>query len=188
MKSFMIIAAVLSTLCYPVIGAEETTQKKNITIVTGQSSADGKSDVQERLLEECIISLPDVASLDAVVQSDSKYLKEVNGDPVKNDFVKTFSAVIDINYMLYQKTLFIVTTNSVSGTEPVMKVMEKNIRQSIRFESNAANGDIYAGRSRREYYFSSSEAAIADARKQAQVWLKQQAAIVCKQAPAKTGH
>jgi hypothetical protein len=180
MKTMTTIAIALSVFAAQGKAADTATQKKNITIITGQSTADGKSEVREQILEECIVSLPGEGGLEAIVQSQPLFLKEINGNSAQNDFVKTFSASIDINYMVYQKVLFIVTTSSVSGVEPTMKVMEKRIRHSIQFVSNPLNGDIYAGRSRREYYFSTAEAAIADARKQAQVWLKQQSPVVCK--------
>lgn len=157
------------------------TGNKNITIIQGQSSADGKSQVAERLLEECIESLPDAATLEPVVMAESRFLKEINGDPSKNDFVKTYTASLDINYMIRQKVLIVVTTNSVQGQEPVMKVMDKSLQQSKHFISNGADGDLYAGRSHRQYYFSSSEAAIKDVQKRAAAWIKQQSAVVCQQ-------
>jgi hypothetical protein len=161
------------------------TQNKNITVISAQSSADGKSEIREQLLEECIVSLPNAEGLEATVQSEPLFLKEINGNPDQNDFVKTYSAVIEINYLVYQKVLYIVTTSSVSGVEPTMKVMEKQLRQTKQFASNPLNGDLYAGRSRREYYFSTADAAVRDAHKQAQIWLKQQAAVVCKSSAAK---
>jgi hypothetical protein len=161
------------------------TQNKNITIITGQSSADGKSEIREQILEECVVSLPSPDGLDAVVQSEPLFLKEINGNPDQNDFVKIYTASIDINYMIYQKVLFIVTTSSVSGVEPAMKVMEKRIRQNKQFISNSSNGDLFAGRSRREYYFSTADAAVSDARKQALVWLKQQSSTVCTHSSGK---
>lgn len=185
MKKMTMIAIAVTFLALQVNAADTETQNKNITVVTGQSSADGKSEIREQLLEECIVSLPSPDGLEAIVRSQPQYLKEINGNPNQNDFVKTFSASIDINYMIYQKVLYIVTTSSVSGVEPTMKVMEKRIRQSKQFVSNSANGDLYAGRSRREYYFSSSETAVGDARRQATVWLKQQSPTVCKPPAAK---
>jgi hypothetical protein len=187
MKPFTTAAMVLSVLWVPMaaFSGETSTMNKNVTIISGQATADGKSEVRERVLDECIVSLPKAEDLEAVVTSEPKYLKEINGNAAQNDFVKTYSAVIELNYMLYQKVLFIVTTNSVPAVEPNMKVMEKSIPQTKRFESNFANGDSYAGRSRREYYFSTSEGAVADARKQAQIWLKQQAAVECKQSQSK---
>jgi hypothetical protein len=118
--------------------------------------------------------------LEPVVNSSSQYLKEINGDPSKNDFVKTYSAALEINYILYQKVLIVVTTNSVKGQEPVMKVMEKSLTQTKRFESNSSDGDLYAGRSHRAYYFSTPEGASADAKKRAAAWIKQQASVMCK--------
>ncbi len=151
----------------------------NTTIIHGVSSADGKSDVSERILEECLQSLPKSSDLSPDVRSNTAFLKEINGDPSRNEQVQTFSASLDINYMLYQKVLVIVATSTVQGQEPVMKVMEKNLRQSKHFESNSSNGDIYAGRSHRQYYFSSADAARNDVIRQAAAWLRQQASVAC---------
>ncbi|HLV31215.1 MAG TPA: hypothetical protein VKY57_06580 [Chitinispirillaceae bacterium] len=154
-------------------------EEKDITIIHGQSVADGKSEVSERILEECIVSLPKADQLEPEINSSSVFLKEINGDPSKNDFVKTYSATLEINYMLYQKVLIVVATSSVKGQEPVMKVMEKNLKQSKRFTSNSSSGDLYAGRSKRQHYFSTPEGAAMDVRQRASAWLKQQAAVVC---------
>lgn len=162
------------------VNADDNVTSKDVTIIHGTSTADGKSQIGERILEECIVSLPSVNELEPVVNSGSQYLKEINGDPQKNEFVKTYSATLEINYILYQKVLIVVTTNSVKGQEPVMKVMEKNLTQSKRFESSASDGDLYAGRSRREYYFSSPEAASNDVKKRASAWIKQQSSVMCK--------
>jgi len=158
---------------------EKVTEQKNVTIIQGQSTADGSSQVSERLLEECIVSLPDAEAIESVVTSESRFLKEINGDPSKNEFCKSYSASLEINYMLHQKTLIVVTTNSVQGQEPVMKVMEKNLQRTKQFVSNAADGDLYAGRSHRQYYFSTPEGAKKDVRTRAAAWIKQQAAVIC---------
>ena len=157
----------------------ERTENKNVTVVHAGSSADGKSDISEKLLEECIVSLPAAEDLDAEVTSQSAFVKEINGDPNRNDFVKMFQASIEINYMLHQQSIIIVTTASIQGQEPVMRVVEKNLRQTKRFESNPTQGEYFAGRSAREYYFPTAEDAIADVKHRAMVWLKQQSAVVC---------
>jgi hypothetical protein len=154
---------------------------KNVTIIKSQSTADGKSELNERILEECIVSLPKVDQLEPEITSDSKYLKEINGDPSKNEFVKMYTASLEINYMIYQKVLVVVTTNSIQAKEPVMKVMEKNLKQSKSFVSNSSEGDLYAGQSHRQYYFSSPEAASNDVKKRAAAWLKEQSAVICQQ-------
>ncbi len=159
--------------------AEKNADAKNVTIIQGHSTADGKSEVTERLLEECIVSLPDPATLEPIISSESQFLKEINGDPAKNDFVKTYSASLEINYLIRQKVLIVVTTSSIQGQEPIMKVMEKNLPQTKVFVSNSADGDLYAGRSRRQYYFSSPEAAKKDVQNRAAAWIKQQSALVC---------
>jgi hypothetical protein len=160
--------------------SEENTENKNITLVTTQSTADGKSKIRKDILEECIVSLPSAGALQATVTSKPVFLKEINGKSDKNAFQKMYTATIEINYMLYHKWLVIVTTSSVQGQEPVIKEVEGKIKKTKTFSSDPGSGDSYAGRSRRQYYFSSEEAAVKDARDRAQVWLKQQQAVVCK--------
>jgi hypothetical protein len=167
----------LSVVCWQAAVGETT--KKNVTVISAQTSADGSSEIQEKLLEECIVSLPSPADLQADVVSGAQYLKEINGNPDKNEFIKYFSATIEINYLVRQKSLIIITSRSIEAQQPVMKEVEKSIRHSIRFESNSVNGDLYAGHSNRQYYFSTAEGAIADAKKRAETWLKQQNAVVC---------
>jgi hypothetical protein len=156
------------------------TENKNVTLVSATSTVDGKSDVTEKLLEECIVSLPRVQDLEAEVTSQVAFFKEINGDPGKNDFVKSYHAVIEINYMLHQQSLIIVTTSSVQGQEPVMKVVEKTLRQSKTFESNPSDGEHFAGKSNRQFYFPTSEGAVNDVKQRAAIWIKQQSAVVCK--------
>ena len=176
----VILPLLLVGILAPAAFTEKNSDDKNITIIQGQSTADGKSQVTERLLEECIGALPDPASLEPVVSSSSDYLKEINGDPAKNEFVKTYTASLEINYTVRQKALIVVTTNSVQGQEPVMKVLEKTLTRSKKFTSNAADGDLYAGRSRRQYYFSTPEGATDDVRNRASAWIRQQSAVRCK--------
>ena len=176
----VILPLLLLAVLVPAAFSEEKNDSKNITIIRGQSTADGSSQVTERLLEECIGSLPDPASLEPIVNSQSQYLKEINGDPAKNDFVKTYTATLEINYIVKQKALIVVTTNSVQGQEPVMKVLEKTLTRSKKFTSNDGDGDLFAGRSRRQYYFSTPEGAINDVRGRASAWIRQQSAVLCK--------
>ncbi len=152
---------------------------KNITVISGTSTADGKSDVRKEVLEECIVSLPRVNDLEAQVTSESRYLKEINGEPNKNEYVKTYTAQIEINYVLFQKVLIIITTSSIQGQEPITKIVEKRLKQSKVFDSNPSEGDIFANRSNRQYFFSSQEKAIEDVKKRAKTWLNQQAAVTC---------
>ncbi|MCX7727112.1 MAG: hypothetical protein N2053_09725 [Chitinispirillaceae bacterium] len=60
-----------------------------------------------------------------------------------------------------------------------MKVMDKSLKQTKVFTSDPSNGDIYAGRSRRQYYFSTAEAAAKDVKERAAAWIKQQQAVIC---------
>lgn len=177
MKSLLYTLAVTTLLASGTIMADDN---KNVTIIQGTSVADGKSQVAERLLEECIAALPDARSLDPIVSSKSQFLKEINGEEGKNDFVKTFTAELEINYVIHQKVLIVVTTSSVQGQEPVMKVLDKTLKQSKKFVSNSSDGDLYAGRSRRQYYFSTADGAKKDVRERAAAWIHQQSAVMCK--------
>ena len=130
-----VIFAALSLMAFSAgsFGATDrspVTENKNVTVVEARSAVDGKSEISEKLLEECIVSLPGMNDLEAEVTSHAGYLKEINGDPNRNEFAKSYKAVIEINYMVHQQSLVIVTTSSVQGQEPVMKVLEKNIKQS----------------------------------------------------------
>ena len=79
----VILPLLLVTMGIPDGFADSKSDDKNITIIQGQSTADGKSQVTERLLEECIGALPNPSSLEPIVNSSSEYLKEINGDPAK---------------------------------------------------------------------------------------------------------
>ncbi len=174
------ILLLLCILLISAVAADIKEENKNITIISAHSTADGKTTIGKELLEECIESLPAASDLYASVEAQTKFVREINGEPNKNDFVKLYTASIEINYMLYQKIMMIMSTSSIQAQKPDTEIVEKRVMQSIRFESNSANGDSYANRSRREYYFSTQEAAVEDVKKQAVAWLKQQAAVVCK--------
>ncbi len=176
MKRITVLACCLFS-----IGAFAEDQKidKKVTVITAQSSADGKTTIHKELLEECIESLPAISSLEADVSSTSKFVHEINGDASKNDFVKMHSASIEINYSMYQKVLFLLSVNSVDSQKPTKEIVEKRIKESIVFNSNSSDGDSYANKSRREYYFSTAELAVENVKKQAKAWLKQQSAVVC---------
>jgi hypothetical protein len=60
-----------------------------------------------------------------------------------------------------------------------MKDVEKRLPESKEFVSNPDDGDTYAGRSNRQYYFTKKEEAANDVKTRAKVWLKQQMPLVC---------
>ncbi|MBN1984068.1 MAG: hypothetical protein JW795_21240 [Chitinivibrionales bacterium] len=180
-RATIIIGGLLCTISLIVPVTSFGEEEKNVTVITGHSSADGKSTVSAELLEECIGTLPDPKRVEAVVTSETVYLKAINGNEGKNEFVKTFTAVIDINYMVYQKELIIITTNSVQKQEPVTKLVDKELMQKQTFISDpSVSGEVFAGKSDKKYYFTTADAAIQNVKKKAEIWLSQQAAVVCK--------
>lgn len=155
------------------------TEHKTVTVINAEGTADGRSEISREAVKECVVSLPKADALEPEITSDSRYLKEINGDPNKNDWVKIVTARITINYMVYKKDMLIVATHSVEGKEPTMKEVEKHLPQVKEFISNPADGDTFAGRSNRQYYFTKTEDAVKDVKARALVWLKQQAPLVC---------
>lgn len=161
--------------------AKDKTERKNITLITAQGTADGSTEISREAVKECIVTLPAADALEPEVVSDSRFLKEVNGDANKNEWAKVYTAKITINYQVYKKDLLIVATKSVEGKEPTLRDVEKRLPQSKEFASNPADGDTYAGRSNRQYYYTKPEAAVADVKARAKVWLKQQGPLLCSE-------
>ena len=180
MKSRFAIIPGLAIACSLAM-AEDTakTERKNVTVITAHGNADGSSEISREAVKECILSLPAAEALEPEVISDSRYLKELNGEPDKNGWTKIYTAKITINYQVFKKDLLIVTTKSVEGKEPVMREVEKRLPHSKEFVSNPADGDTFAGRSNRQYYFTKQDQAALDVKNRAKVWLKQQAPLLC---------
>lgn len=174
--SFMFWGVILSGSA---VSEGVSTENKNITLINAEASADGKTRIAKELLEECYLSMPLPAHLEAEVTSESVYLKGINGKNSKDSHTKTYSAVVNVNYILYQKELIIVSVSSVQGQKPEIKEVERKIKQVKVFVSDPSEGDIYAGRSDRKYYFSSAEGAKKDALKRAETWIKQQSSVSC---------
>lgn len=155
------------------------TERKTVTLINAEGKLDGGHEISREAVRECIVALPSAESLEPEVISDSRFLREIDGDAAKNAWTKVYTARVVINYMVYKKDMLIVATRSVEGKEPTLKEVDKRLPQSKEFVSNPAEGDIFAGRSNRQYYFSKPEDAVKDARHRAQVWLKQQATLLC---------
>jgi hypothetical protein len=176
---WLIVSILIALFTTSLYADDSKTENKDITIISAQSSSDGKSEVRKELLEECIFSLPNANTLEAVVTSDSKYLHNVNGDLNKNGYYKVYSATVEVNYLLYQKELIIITTSSIKGQKPVMKEVDKKVRQRKDFASDANNGDLFAGKGTRQYYFSTEQKAVEDVMKRVKTWLQQQKNTLC---------
>lgn len=162
-------------------GWADDKQRAMMTVVGATANADGKSQIDSQIIEECVQSLPTASELEPVVNAKSKYLKMINGDINDNRSVRTYSAEIDLTYVIFQRRLVTVTTSSIEKSEPVFKEVDGRFDQSKQFVSNSENGDAYAGREYvHDYYFSTAEAAIKDVKSRANAWLKQKRATMCK--------
>jgi len=151
-----------------------------VTVVGTHSTVDGSSNVTEKLLEECIVSLPSLNQLEADVTARTEYMKEINGDAGKNDHVKYYSASVTVSYQVRQKVLIIITQNTIEGQTPVQREEERVIMmQSKPFVSDPGEGDMFAGRSNRRYFYSTAEKAAESAKARAGVWVRQQQNVLC---------
>lgn len=172
----------IALACAPALAADAApgkTERKTVTLINATGTADGSSEISREAVKECIVALPSADALEPEVASDSRYLKEINGEAGKNEWVKTYTAKLVINYQVYKKDLLIVATKSVEGKEPTLREVEKRLPAAKEFLSNPADGDTYAGRSNRQYYYTKPEAAAKDVKDRAAVWLKQQKPLVC---------
>ena len=165
----------------PGISGADDKQRAMMTVVGATANADGRSQIDSQIIEECIQSLPTAAELQPVVNAKSQYLKMINGDINDNRSVRTYSAEIDLTYVVFQRRLVTVTTSSIEKSEPVFKEVDGRFDHSEQFVSNPENGDAYAGREYvHNYYFSTADAAIKDVKSRAEAWLRQKRATMCK--------
>ena len=154
-------------------------ETKNVTVIAAQTSADGSSEVRRELVKDCILSLPNPDEIAPQMSSEAVYLKEVNGEAGRDEWAKSYTAKLEINYLTIEKELLIITTRSVQSQEPIIKEVEKELRHSQIFTSDPSEGATFAGRSHRQYYFTKAEDATKDVRERAKVWLQQQKPVQC---------
>jgi len=155
-------------------------ERKSLTLISAETSADGQTQVHRELLEECILDLPTPSELVPVVTRNEEFLKAKDGNLDRNESTQTFSAVIDVGYVVRQTKLLIITTSSIEKTEPILKEVEGRLPRSVQFQSDSKNGDHFAGRGlARVYYFGTKQAAIDDVRVRAIAWLAQQKTVYC---------
>lgn len=159
--------------------ADAKTERKTVTLVHADGKGNGTAEISREAVRECIVSLPQADALEPEVLSDSRFLREINGEAARNAWTKIYTARLAINYMVYKKDMLIVATRSVEGTEPILKEVDKRLPESREFVSNPAEGDTFAGRSNRQYYFTKPEDAVKDVKLRAQAWLKQQSPLLC---------
>jgi hypothetical protein len=178
-SSFLAIAALAPLALSVQAQDKKRVSEKNVTVVTATSAADGGSEIARERIQDCILALPDPSKLEAQVSSQSLYVQGVNGVAGRNEWIKSYTARLDVSYLTKERDLIIVTTRSVNGQPPVLREVDKTLRHTQTFISNSTEGDTYAGRSDRQYYFTSAEGAIRDVQARARVWVSQQQATVC---------
>jgi len=153
---------------------------KTITLINVQDTTHAQTNIQREKLDECMSMIAHVDDLEATTTMKTYYLKGINGDNSKNDWVKDYTASIEVPYMITQRKIIIITTQAVNPKDPTFKEVNKNFQKSKRFRSDSSNGDLFGGRSKRKYLFSSKEAAIEDVKQRAKAWISMQRAVMCE--------
>ena len=152
---------------------------KNVNIITSTSGADGGMEVSREILVDCIQSLPNPNTLEAVSSAKVEFVRHINGEKEKDDQVQQWTAKVEIPYTIYQREMVIVSQRSVQGQGPVTKEVDKRLQKTYTVESDPSQGDSYGGRSNRVYYFSSADAAEKNAKEKAAKWIKQNQSNRC---------
>ena len=78
-------------------GWADDKQRAMMTVVGATANADGKSQIDSQIIEECVQSLPTASELEPVVNAKSKYLKMINGDINDNNTTPIETASRDNN-------------------------------------------------------------------------------------------
>ncbi len=159
--------------------AATTKEEKTVTVISADAKIDGSSEISREVVKDCIAALPDASTLEPEITSENLYLREINGDAGKSEWTRVYSAKLEVNYMQTKKEMLVVTTKSVQAQAPVFKEIDKSLRQSQSFVSDPAGGDMFAGRSKRQYYFTKAEGAAKDVRQRAQSWVQQHKSVLC---------
>jgi len=180
-KASLPICMAMSFYALPGHAAEALSQNKKLTIIQAHGPAQNPGPSESKLLEECILSLPSASTVEAVLETRNLYLKGINGTETDNRWVKTYTATLEISYLVKQKELVIVPVSSIEGKEPKMETFVKKLPQKEVFVSDPENGDIFAGRSNRQSYFSDPEKARQDVLLRAKVWINQNSHLLCKE-------
>jgi len=179
MKNLTLLICVSLAYLAAEAAEKEKVERKIVTLISAEGKADGSTEISREAVKECIVSLPSADAIEPEIVSEARFLREINGEAGKSGWTKVYTARIVVQYMVYKKDLLIVATRSVEGKEPAFREIEKRLPQSKEFTSNPAEGDTFAGRSNREFYFTKAEDAVKDAKLRARVWLKQQAPLLC---------
>lgn len=176
----LVLSLVLLTVAD--VARADDAERKTLTVVGANAGGVGGSQINSEIIEECIQTLPSLDQLQPITDARSEFLKAINGDIEHNASVRSYSAVVDVTYSIYQKKLVVVTTSSIERSEPVFREVEGRFDRLMQFRSNPENGDSFAGRDlAKDFYFSTPEAAIADAKRRAEAWINQKKAFLCHQ-------
>jgi hypothetical protein len=157
-------------------------ENKNITLIQVKDTTETKTTIQRELLDECISLVANPDDLEAVTTMKTYYLKGIGGDNTKNDWVKDYTATIEVPYIVEQRKLILVTQDApVNPKEPTFKEVKKRFQKTKTFTSDSSNGNLFGGRSNRRYLFSKKELAIDDVKLRAKTWITMQQTVMCQE-------
>jgi hypothetical protein len=153
-------------------------QNITVTQITDTTENLGELQIIKENLGECIHGTGYIDTFQPIITSEVTFAKGINGTQ-ENGWIRQYLAIIEIPVVIKQKELIVIGVKSPTAKEPIYKEIDKKFNQIKTIHSNPKNGDSFAGRSKRFYFFSSPEKAIEDAKKQASSWLMSIQPVAC---------
>jgi len=129
-------------------------------------------------LSRCILSLPDTASLTAIPEGRTEYLKNISGTG-KSDYVKIWNAKVQLVYQQKYKLNYLLIPEGGMETNPVFREADGTMPISEAITGDVQESDFFAFANPRRYYFNSQEAAKISAVKHAKQRISELRGMLC---------
>jgi len=129
-------------------------------------------------LSRCIVSLPDTASISAIPEGRTEYLKNISGTG-KSDYVKVWNARVQLVYQQKYKLNYLLISQGGMEANPVFRETEGMAPVSEAIYGDVQDSDFFAFANPRRYYFNTQEAAKSSAVKLAKLRVSELRGMLC---------
>jgi len=130
-------------------------------------------------LARCIVSLPDAASVTAIPEGRTEYLKNISGTN-KSEHVKIWNAKVQLVYQWkYRLNYLLIPQGGMETSAPVFRETEGTTPVSEAITGDTQESDFFAFANPRRYYFASQEAAMNSAVKHARQRISELKGLLC---------
>lgn len=173
----MRMALFLTGFVFMAMASAEST---STVIVTRQNHLpQGYTALRVDTLGFCISQLPSEPSLQAVTQSESKYLKRILGG-ADNRHVPVWQAKVTFSYQKVFRLLYVLSPQGGLGPqEPTFREVKSTQAITETVHAQTSDSDFFAFSSPRQYFFDTESKAKASALKHAQIRLLTLRPLTC---------